>query len=69
MKKSISLAVCCMMFIGCDQLSDSVASKVSVKMIEPIAAAMRGISEDTLKAAYAQQEQNAKKDKAEEVKK
>jgi hypothetical protein len=58
-----------MVFIGCDQLSDSIASKVTVKMIEPIAAAMKGISADTLKAVYAQQEQNAKKDKTEEIKK
>jgi hypothetical protein len=56
-----------MMFIGCDQISDSVASKVTIKMIEPITVAMRDISADTLKAVYAQQEQNAEKDKAEKV--
>ncbi|MDR3092350.1 MAG: hypothetical protein LBU33_00360 [Endomicrobium sp.] len=69
MKRLVSLVICCMVFIGCDQLSDSIASKVTVKMIEPIAAAMKGISADTLKAVYAQQEQNAKKDKTEEIKK
>ena len=42
------------MFIGCDQIADSVASKVTIKMIEPITAAMKEIKTDAFKSAHVQ---------------